>query len=721
MSDLVYYGVWINWSRGKSDGSTITLTPSGAGFMVAFLAIFVSVAGGSLWRILAFLIHQQRITKTPRDGLYYQQQAILRNTATPGVASWQLLWLVPPWRKLSRRPFWRSFPLILVALLNLSLFFAAGILVAEVTRTPGSEVLVRSPNCGNWTLNSTEIILGFQSKTLNDTVTAANYARACYGGTSNALECNQYTVQSLPYTKSENVTCPFADGMCLRKYPAMALDTGNLSSHHHLGINAQTKDRVTYRKMTTCAPLMSAGFTTSMNYTDAVNASIGDFYGMDGDVLDFYNYGPRSYKSDPRSNFTLTYNRRSAFMGTGYELQAVDYTSGNHTENTWHPDRAVLRDDGDVSLMFISANNILYYGKVEDPIFAATSEIKTVPDNGKNVTLYTSDYFVNPPGCVDQHQFCNPANQRCTKLDSYDSAVRSAQTDLELNPMQYGTVSTLSLNLYLSIISQSIGGRGSVALRAQEVTSQLFSAQLPKDQWKTEVEYWFSTGLAKVQKSFVEYASGPSNVLENTYISKPYDAPSRQLCDSQKIKTPPGSGAASFSTLGVAIILAVGGLLILCHTILEYIVANVIPTRNYKLMRWAIDDKLQLQRLAFEGAGMGTWHAGLGSVPTTTSQQLFGMEASGKKEHSNIFTLYNEEKALGTVRMDSVDSAMTPVSPKPSDKDWYPRPMERNDSYQLPPIHTQEEDREIWPLVDTVGGATQRHNDQSAPSRHTGA
>jgi len=76
-------------------------------------------------------------------------------------------------------------------------------------------------------------------------------------------------------------------------------------------------------------------------------------------------------------------------------------------------------------------------------------------DNGKNVTLYTSDYFVNPLGCIDQHQFCNPANQKCTKLDSYDSAVRSAQADLELNPMQFGTVSTLSLSLVLSTISQS--------------------------------------------------------------------------------------------------------------------------------------------------------------------------------------------------------------------------------------------------------------------------
>ena len=212
-------------------------------------------------------------------------------------------------------------PLVLLALLNLSLFFAAGILVAEVTRTPGSDVLVRSPNCGNWTLNTTELILGFHTKTLNDTVSAATYARACYAGPSNVLECNQYPVQSLPYSKTENVSCPFADGMCLKNSPAIAFDTGNISSHDHFGINAQMKDRIIYRRTTTCAPIISAGFQTSMNYTDAVNASLGEFRGMDGDVMDFFNYGPKSYKGEPRSNFTIAYNRRRAFMGTAYELE----------------------------------------------------------------------------------------------------------------------------------------------------------------------------------------------------------------------------------------------------------------------------------------------------------------------------------------------------------------------------------------------------------------
>lgn len=201
----------------------------------------------------------------------------------------------------------------------------------------------------------------------------------------------------------------------------------------------------------------------------------------------------------------------------------------------------------------------------------------------------------------------------------------------------------------------------------------------------------------------VEYATGPTNVLENTYISKPFDSASHQLCNSQKIKAPPGSGAVSFSTLGVSIIIAIGGLLILGHTILDYVISNVIPTRNYKLVRWAIDDKLQLQRLAFEGASMGTWKAGIGSAPTTTSRQLFGMEIGGEERHPTIFTQPEEDKALETVRVDSVNSAMTPVSTKPEADDRHRTSIERVDSYQLPPMRFDDADHEIWPFTDTSG------------------
>lgn len=320
MSDLVYYGVWINWSRGTYNGSTITLTPTGAGMLVASLALFVSMAGGSLWRILAFLIHQRRVAKDPRDGLHYQQQTILRNAATPGTATWQLLLLINPWRKISNKPVWNSAILILVSLSNLLVFFTAGILINEATKAPGSEVLVRSPNCGNWTTNSTRLFYSFQSKVLNDTVSAATYARACYGGPTNTLECNRYQTPSLPYTREEHDACPFSDEICPAGARVFTLDTGNISSHDHFGINTPTQDRILYRRKTTCVPVKKTGYVVTVNYTEAANISMGMVNGQPGDVINLYNYGPRNFEDTPVQNFTYAYNQRQATVNYGYDL-----------------------------------------------------------------------------------------------------------------------------------------------------------------------------------------------------------------------------------------------------------------------------------------------------------------------------------------------------------------------------------------------------------------
>lgn len=132
--------------------------------------------------------------------------------------------------------------------------------------------------------------------------------------------------------------------------------------------------------------------------------------------------------------------------------------------------------------------------------------------------------------------------------------------------------------------------------------------------------------------------------------------------------------ATSFSTLGVALILAVGGTLIICNVVLELVVSN-ISTRSYKRLRWALDDKLQLQRLAFEGAGLGTWNAGIGAVPATTSGELFGVEVCGGKSHATIASSADigedGDIALTTMpeRMEVLNQNSTTVHPAESNDD----------------------------------------------------
>lgn len=134
--------------------------------------------------------------------------------------------------------------------------------------------------------------------------------------------------------------------------------------------------------------------------------------------------------------------------------RSVDYLSGSDSR-PWKPDQAFLKNNGDISLMFLSANSLFYQEPVQDPIYKATTVTSNRTQDGKLVPQYSSNYYVNPLGCLDQHQFCNPITQDCTELGPYDPILESARAKLNLSAMQDAIISTLYRDLQLSMISQS--------------------------------------------------------------------------------------------------------------------------------------------------------------------------------------------------------------------------------------------------------------------------
>ena len=308
----VYTGIWINWSRGTILGSTLTLSDRDGGLLIAFLAIFVSAAGGALWRIISYIIHQSRANLRFRDGLHHQQQVIFRNASSPGSASWQLIQLMFHWAGLTKRPALRILPLAALALINLVLFALAGVFSAEVTKAAGNETLIRSPNCGSWNISGPQEQAIFRSKILLDTTSASTYAHSCYGQVQNTLACSQYTQPSIPWTVNQNASCPFSSGMCrLGDTAAYQMDTGLIDSHHVLGVNAPPADRITYRKVTTCSPIKTKGFAQEWNNTDRGTNNYGDtfdrlYLGPIVDVSD-YTYQYDEHTSNGLAGYQLTY------------------------------------------------------------------------------------------------------------------------------------------------------------------------------------------------------------------------------------------------------------------------------------------------------------------------------------------------------------------------------------------------------------------------------
>jgi hypothetical protein len=313
----VYTGLWTNWSYGSILGSTLTITSRSGFLLVAFLAMYVGIAGSHSWGIICFWYYRFRASpRTSRDGMYAQQQALLRNSGSELALSWGLLKVSWAWRGITPRPMLRSLPMQAIAVFHFAVFTLAGLFSSRVTGASSNEVLLQSTNCGNWN-DASQADFGDVNYTDTDAVTAifryqhhlgtlsdqgVAYARSCYnasGGDKERVECTGYANPAINWTSTLNDPCPFAEGVCVASpIGALQLDTGMLDSHNDLGINAPKGKRLAYRRLTTCAPVRTEGFLMTVNGTEYY--FYGPVSGGDGD----YTY---SYSNDT-ANAVADYN-----------------------------------------------------------------------------------------------------------------------------------------------------------------------------------------------------------------------------------------------------------------------------------------------------------------------------------------------------------------------------------------------------------------------------
>jgi hypothetical protein len=232
-------------------------------FLIAFLAIFVRWTGNHLWNILAFGAHQYRSTQSPLDGLYHQQQVLLRNTPGDAETIIDFMNLSYQWKSKVKSPLRRNIAILAIGLLHWLAFSAAGIFSSKVAIT-GDHALVRSDHCG-WMAS----IFGVDiptNQTLKDVTNALfitgrqsarealAYKSACYetdvSGTPSP--CDVYVQRRLNSRINRTAPCPFEKSVCETPY-AVELDTGYIDSRQHLGINTQDSDRISMRRVTTCS------------------------------------------------------------------------------------------------------------------------------------------------------------------------------------------------------------------------------------------------------------------------------------------------------------------------------------------------------------------------------------------------------------------------------------------------------------------------------------
>ncbi|KAF2191705.1 hypothetical protein K469DRAFT_654829 [Zopfia rhizophila CBS 207.26] len=631
----VHLGFWINWSRGKIQGATLTLTRQNGGLLIAFLALFVATAGKSLWRIICFILHDFFSTPTtPRDGLYHQRQAILRNSDTAELGTWHLTKTMLVWsrKKSARQSFRRLAPIIVLGFIISVSFTVAGIFSSHVTTDDANEVLLSGKNCGIIDLDSdnpevyAQEVIPYMAQQIKSSL---NYAIQCYTNESNAEDCHPYVKPRLPLTVTRNAPCPFKGDICQFQKENLILDTGYINSHNDLGINYPNKDRFLLRSIHHCAPLKTNGFSETYDSEDRSNEGVkvpvmrlnyGALSGVSFKAYRNYTYQmPLNYS---QMNLEGWVNRGAPNTDYlfGFVLRTISFsgTTEQASDNSqFMPIPQLQRSDSDTLLLFLSAPTVLFMQQVDDP---------------------------------------------CGQYD--DKNIYKVW----LNGAQRDTISWASKVIYgyHRLINTIVDVAGAESLIARYSLKGLFQASIPKNQWQIELENLVSTSLASLQGSFVEAARGQSKSgLSNAFVRPGQnESAALKVCRSQKIIS---TRFSSFNVLGLAIILVIGSIFVCLDISLEPIIryaqtrqfhssknkledAESSPGNNneaaairrqskpYKRYEWNATSTLQLQRLAHEAIGCGTWSRVTSETPITLPGQHLGTlgVGSGSKIHPHL-------------------------------------------------------------------------------------
>jgi hypothetical protein len=279
--------VQVNNPQGSTMGQTITTDTGTGNIVVALVAVLTTFGVQHLWSVVVFAYHQMRVNNKPTDGLYRQQQALMRALPTPVsmLSDCLKLWWV--WKMRINRTFLGSLPLIGLATVFAVATIVVGTFSSYLVKGSGIEVLVSSPHCGpvlfpgmpNETASrETDVwYTGYRNKVAESTL---RYVRDCYSNGSAALDrCNIFTRPTIP-SKQERTSCPFDNSMCKNfSQPALAFDTGLLDLNDHFGLNLAGSDKMKFRQKTTCAIIEFKGHYDVVDFFSPLRPSYERWFG----------------------------------------------------------------------------------------------------------------------------------------------------------------------------------------------------------------------------------------------------------------------------------------------------------------------------------------------------------------------------------------------------------------------------------------------------------
>ena len=166
----------------------------------------------------------------------------------------------------------------------------------------------------------------------------------------------------------------------------------------------------------------------------------------------------------------------------------------------------------------------------------------------------------------------------------------------------------------ITTISEAMG---SERLLVQQYCGEATCAPIPDNQWMLEFENYFKILIASNQLHALTFAGGPPSAPYEAHWA-PATGNYTWMCGNQIIVR---RDYASFSLLGVILIIAIGGVIMLINLSLETIITCVRRAESDFLREWRLTSTFQLQKLASDGLNNGNWKQADDGIPVTDRRE----------------------------------------------------------------------------------------------------
>jgi hypothetical protein len=553
--------------------------------------------------IICFIVHQVRADPLPRDGLYHQRQALLRNDPSALTTLGNLLRLSWMWRKRAAQPWGRHSLLIFFCILHIAFFAVASLLVgfAAITGTDGLVLLRGADVCFWWHSSGAELnavtLTSFWATERPLLQEVHTYAEDCYdvsGMTiTNTKACNSsFASANIAFSVETNIDCPFPDPSFCRtaKEGAVRMTSELINSNKHLGINAKPEDQINFRQIMTCSVMPD---TIDTPYADDVTQSVFDNTSGSFQITERYFRYSANRNNDTEAIVAIWSNSTAQIP---YHFNSKLWLS-----NTTDPDYAppftltdgLMPNMADFTLIVIT-NAVTYTNSSNDTVFGT---IDCEPDEGCSSRTFSTI------GCTQQFQFCNPVNSLCTRQGGWFDIGYIDSTGLRfklwnddgLTDLQHGTIYNIQHAIMYAQLPYLFSGLQSDTLfgsRQLLTPDSRVSSPLPNNQTLQEYKYWFSMTLAALQESFIQLALTPATddlvpLVKNSSLV--------DLCHRQKVRS---SDYTSVSVVGLVVIIVVGGAIMALSVVLPHIVAElqrIFGVEPYLRREWKANAIFHLQ------------------------------------------------------------------------------------------------------------------------------